>query len=138
MTIGLNELERIAEALALRMRVPLPDRGELRENYLAVVPLPVISQRDGRCIWVDRYYAAYRDAGGRVEYVYLSLAHIREERDAVRTARRRRGSAAESLPPEIEAAFSKALRFMRRYAVSVWLAPECVKLLQSAPGSGKN
>lgn len=86
-----GQILRIAEYIARQYDIPSVDRVQFRREYNETVSQPMQCERDGRKMWVDKYYLAYMLEDGVVRYVYNTLCHIREEHRNWRDAGRARG-----------------------------------------------
>lgn len=82
--LSLPLLRRLARRLCAEMNFSAPSGEALAALYADDIPQPVILNNGFATLWIDRYYAAYQTGCGKVEYVYLTQTHVREETEAYR------------------------------------------------------
>jgi hypothetical protein len=78
--LPLSELLNLATELALRLGIHIPGAEQLRKALTEREAVPQIYTNRRYRLWIDRYYIAVDDLDtNRVQYVYLTRAHIRAE-----------------------------------------------------------
>ena len=110
-TLDVGEVTRLAAGVCELCGAKAPPRERLLMLRCAKVPQPLVINGGLGRVWVDKYYLAYRLAGGKVRYVYITRRHICEELESIRELERERGMSFR-LPREISAQFALALERM--------------------------
>jgi hypothetical protein len=78
--LPISELLALAAELAMHLGMRIPDAEQLRETLTRYEAIPQIYTNARYRLWIDRYYIAVDDLDtNRIEYVYLTLAHIKAE-----------------------------------------------------------
>jgi hypothetical protein len=78
--LPLSKLLNLAAELALRLDMHIPSSEQLRKKLTEREAVPQIYTNRRYRLWIDRYYIAVDDLDtNRVQYVYLTRAHIRAE-----------------------------------------------------------
>lgn len=89
-------LRREANYLCALTGVDRPADGALQTLFTEDIPQPIILQKPGVTVWIDRYYAAYETVETGLVYDYLTEYHVREEKETWGR-----------LPEEVEKAFRR-------------------------------
>ena len=116
-----REIAALADLAALEHHLRGVPYAEVRRMYDARIPLPIRTVSDAGTLWVDKYYVAYQLVGEDVRYVYVSLAHIREEVNGYRAASRERMRSIR-LPGDVARELRGAYRQMRKSGRRIWIS----------------
>lgn len=111
--LPLEEIAEMAECLALRLRLNIPDKELLCAKMKKRNALPQYFADDKTCLWIDKLYIAfYKEDDPEIQYVYLTDSHIDEEYRSYYDARRKRKKE-HFLPDSISDIFKNALHQMK-------------------------
>ena len=115
----------IAEQVAKKINIKIPDKDFLMSQLNSTRPIPTICKTSEYWLWVDIYYVAFKSCVEEgAHYVYIHKSHIKEEEKAYREA-----IIPSDIPPEILVAFNKAQYYMEKKGLDFWVHNKYIKYL---------